>query len=505
MCSVTSRMALSDHIALGEILTSGQLAERLATTGLTNTASRKVISRKKDPAVWVLPFHLPRRARLFTRRESSEKEDFYDRLATVITEHRPGLARTIRALLTRRVLLKADAQRLLAAPLQRKTSRTPTYDAEVSVLVELRLCEIEGEDTALERLTISPLVRTPDSDQHARSERVRQIINMRLTRIVTDHFRKQGVIGWDSSTHAERETGTVLFSDYVFSASSYSWLDPLVRRNVGQKPKPTPVLFDVFSRACDVHDVGGLLHRLRHIGSNRNARMPLLGVIAAHTFTADAWKVAKKRGLLAINLRQAYGKTALKTLARMERLLGLAVSGDPFGKHAAEIDYDELADDVKALQVHPHVADLRGLGLEVVTAVLLRALGWEDVRLGQVVQFQKTTREVDVIGKRGGEDMLYAVECKAAHETKELEPAHVRKFFTETVPGILRSFQNVKECQAEIWTTGQVGDAARRELKNIPFGKRVKPTLLEKADIISLIPPTLSRCKRLIKVLSLPQ
>ena len=498
-------MKLSDHIAPGEILTSGQLAQRLVTTGLTADAARQVISRKNDSAVWRLPFHLPRRARLFTRREYGKKDDFYDHLATVIAERRPGLARTIRALLTRRVLLKADAQRLLAAPARPKPSRTPTYDAEVSVLVDLGLCIIEGEKTALERLTIYSLVGTPESDRHARSERVRQIVTMRLTRILTDHFRKQAVVGWNSSTHPERETGTALFSDYAFSAFGYSWLDPLVRRTPGQKPKPTPVLFDVFSRECDVHDVGGLLHRLRHIGSNRNARMPLLGVIAAHTFTSEAWKVAKNGGLLAINLRQSYGKTALKTLARMERLLGVAVSDDLFGKGAAEIDYDGLADDVEALHVHPYVAELRGLGLEVVTAVLLRAHGWEGVHLGLPVKFGNTTRDVDVIGKRSGEDEIYVVECKAAHEAKDLDPAYVHKFFTETVPAVLKSFQNARECQAEIWTTGRVGDAARQKFESIYFSKRVKPMLRERADIISIIPSTLSPCKRLIKTLSLPQ
>ena len=177
-------VALSDHIASGEILTSGQLAQRLVRTGLTHAAARQVISRNQNPAVWVLPFHLPRRARLFARRESNAKDDFYERLATVIAWLRPGLARTIRALLTRRVLLKAEAQRLLAAPLRPKTSRTPTYDAEVSALVELGLCGVEGEETVLERLTIHPLIGTSTSHKHARSERVRQIVNMRLTRIL---------------------------------------------------------------------------------------------------------------------------------------------------------------------------------------------------------------------------------------------------------------------------------------------------------------------------------
>ena len=498
-------VALSDHIAPGEILTSAQLAQRLARTGLTNAAARQVISRNKDSAVWILPFHLPRRARLFARRESNAKDDFYERLATVIADLRPGLARTIRALLTRRVLLKADAQRLLAAPMRPKTSRTPTYDAEVSVLTQLGLCGVEGEETALERLTIHALIGTPTSHKHARSERVRQIVNMRLARILTDQFRKQAVIGWASSTHGLRETGTALFSDYAFSAFSYSWLDPLVRRSVGQKPKPTPVLFDVFSRECDVYDVEGLLHRLRRIGSNRNARLPLLGVIAAHTFTANAWDVAKKGGLLAINLRQSFGKAALRALAGMEHLLGLAIAGDPFGKHDAEIDYEGLADDVEALRVHPYVADLRSLGLEVVTAVLLRAHGWEDVRLGSAVQFKDTTRDVDVVGKRSGDDAIYVVECKAAHEARELDPAHVHKFFCETVPAVLRSFQNAKMCQAEVWTTGRVGDAARKELASISLSQHVESALRETADIVSLIPSTLSPCKRLIKTLSLPK
>ena len=372
------------------------------------------------------------------------------------------------------------------------------------MLVALRLCDIEEKATAFERLTFHPLIGTKDSHQHARAERVRQMVNMRLTRILTDHFRKQGVIGWTSSTDAGRETGTVLFNDYAFSAFSFSWLDPLVRRNVGQKPKPTPVLIDVFSRECDVHDTEGLLHRLRHIGANRNARMPLLGVIAAHTFTDDAWNAAKRSGLLAINLRQAYGKTALKTLAGMEHLLGVALTGDSLGNHAEGIDYDTLADDVEALRVHPYVADLRGLGLEIATAVILRARGWEDVRLGLSVPFNDSRRDVDVIGKRSGEDEIHVVECKAAHEAKELDPAHVRKFFTETVPAVLKSFQNTKNCQAEIWTTGRVGDDARSTLAGISLAKRVKPALLGKADIISLVPSTLLPCKRLIRTLSLP-
>ena len=296
-------MSLSDHIAPNEILTSGQLAQRLTTTGLTPAAARQVISRSNDPAVWPLPLRLPRRSRLFVLRDSIQNDAFYHNLAAVIDDLRPGLARTILALSKRQILLRADAQRLLAAPLLPKSSRTPTYGAEVDTLVALRLCSVEGSNTALERLTIKSLAGLPISHQLARSERVRQIVDRYLTRMITDQLRKQGVIGWNSATLADLETGSVRFSDYVFSAFGYSWLDPLVRRAVGQRPKPVPVLFDVCARECDVHDVQGLLHRLARIGSNRNARMSVLGVIAAYVFTDDAWLLAKN----AVYWRSIYG------------------------------------------------------------------------------------------------------------------------------------------------------------------------------------------------------
>ena len=129
--------SLAEHIALREILTSHQLAQRLIATGLNPAAARQVISRNRDPAVAVLQFNLPRGARLFTRQEYTQREDFYERVASILTELRPGLARTIQGLLTHKILLKADAQRLLAAPLQPNKSRTPAYDKEVSVLVSV--------------------------------------------------------------------------------------------------------------------------------------------------------------------------------------------------------------------------------------------------------------------------------------------------------------------------------------------------------------------------------
>ena len=148
-------MRLYDIIPPDSILTSGQLAARLIATGTSHQAARKAMSRNRDPAVWILPVSLPRRVRMFARRDSVRNTAFYQKLATALNDLRPGLARTILALLQRRILLRFDAQRLLAAPSQPRSSRTPTYAAELSVLAELGLCKVEGTDTALERITIN--------------------------------------------------------------------------------------------------------------------------------------------------------------------------------------------------------------------------------------------------------------------------------------------------------------------------------------------------------------
>ena len=98
--------------------------------------------------------------------------------------------------------------------------------------------------------------------------------------------------------------------------------------------------------------------------------------------------------------------------------------------------------------------------------------------------------------------MVYVVECKAAHAQKDLAPEDVYKFFKETVPAVLRCFPNVKECRAELWTTGRVGEDAAAKLKSLRLIKRVQPKLREKNGIKELVQSSLSPCKRLIDAIS---
>lgn len=121
-------------------------------------------------------------------------------------------------------------------------------------------------------------------------------------------------------------------------------------------------------------------------------------------------------------------------------------------------------------------------------------------------QGPSTTRDVDVSGWLTATSTLRLVECKAELRNKPLDPAYVRKFYEETVPAALRFFRrrcvHFKVCQAEIWTTGQVNEIARKELSRMSLDRAVEPALRDYDALSRLVPSSLSSCKNLLAALA---
>jgi hypothetical protein len=171
---------------------------------------------------------------------------------------------------------------------------------------------------------------------------------------------------------------------------------------------------------------------------------------------------------------------------------------------AAEHEVDYLANALKELKTNPVVVDLRSIALEALAALMLRSSGWEDVELGLLVPFQDTERDVDVHGYRSGRDECRLVECKAYHTKKELDPADVGKFFTETVPAFYQSLgdQKPKVCYAELWTTGIIGQSASDRFNSLQQIKGVEFRIVDHDQMLQALPRTLSKCEKLLEAIS---
>jgi hypothetical protein len=498
-------MIAIDHlIQNGEVLTSSQFIKRVTDEGYSNAHARKLIQKKSAKnGIWRSKhIALPKNIRLFSREGYCGTKEFTATIIPILQQNRPGLARVYGALTKRNVLLKPHVELLLASPHNSGNSKCPTYFREVAALEELKIAKRDGTDGVLERIVSTEIGGTPQSHALGISSRSSMIIQTAMTKILVNHFRRQNLISWNTISPVNGSDSLAVFNNFYFSASGFSWVRPLLKIKRGVKPKPTPVVFDVWPHSCSKFEVESFLERIKRAGQNKQTRLNFLGIIAAVDFELEAWNMAREAGLMAINLRQFFGEAALDALVQIELLLK-NVAGDP--SRANDSNYTNLAKTLEELKTNPYVVDLRSIGFEAISALLLRSKGWEDVQMGLKVPFQNSEREIDVNGHKDSHDQLYIVECKAEAANKSLDPEDVRRFFLETVRAFIKAKCNdrmPKHCAAEIWTTGQVGSDAIAALNEIKLKSFIQPRLRAREEVKKEIPHNLQSCKRLIEAIS---
>ena len=473
--------ALGLFIERNEVLTSTDLVNRLVHRHrLTPAAARQRVFRTLNTAdIWrSTNIVLPGRSRLFAQRHFVGKAEFYDTVAAVLATTRPGLSRCLRALANDQIIHEVQAQKLLAAPAAGKlTGNYPGLDRDFSALTELGVTITRvGSHQFLSRRRSSLTLK----DAAAPLSLLRR--ESLLTRLVVNRLKKENVVSWSGSHLPSLERLATEFSGQVFSAFGFSFLRPLRRRPAdGGESKPCPVLLDVHGGLSGTEVVESFLQRAHRATSKRGSSTPFLGVIAARSFTDEAWKRARSEGLIAMNLVQVFGDQALEAMVVAERLLG------GFDVEPASEDYTQLVRSIRKLKANPVIADLCSIGFEAFAGMVLRDQRYELVTMGTNVPFGTTTRDVDVHGT--GADEVVVVECKAYHEKKFVDFSEIKKFFTETVPSFVKWWsarndnRTPSKVRAEFWTTGRFYHDAEEKLAALALKKNVVPALVTREQL----------------------
>lgn len=496
--------SISQLIGSSEVVTTSELQERLVAEGRAPANARQAISRaaRSDPDLWRSErLQLPRGERLIARAEFAKTRAFYRAVGARLKVARPGLSRCLDLLASDGVINRVHAHRMSGAPVI--DGRSPSFVSEIAALAELGVT-VGAAGLRHEYLSAADVLGTVDREQRALSALQSLRRDNLLARLVVDRLKKQNVLTWNGTDLPRGDKGYVTRNDQVFSATGFSYLAPLVRKNATGKFSPSLVLIDTFAGLCTLLDVQSFVARAHGATSRGQARQAFLGVIGARDFDEAAWKEARNQGLLAINFRQMFGDEALNAMAAAETILGSLGESQESTLSSGLVNFAEA---LESLKTNPVVADLCAIGFECLAGLVLRSEGWEAVALGQDVPFRgERTRDVDVFGSR--EDQLVMLECKAYHERKELTRDEVKKFFTETVPAC-REWWTQKEkrppalCRAQIWTSGTVGEPAQEALKELSLGKGIEAALCGPADIAERLPPKLkSRAIGLMSALS---
>lgn len=291
--------------------------------------------------------------------------------------------------------------------------------------------------------------------------------------LLLKQLRQQNLIEWNTPVLYDRPLNLQLFSGFAFSK-----LRPLLRFEKG-KAVSCPVVFEILTRNAEVFDVTAFMERMLRAGANPQAKLRMLGIIGAPSFSRDAFNLARQNGMMAVSFRELFGQAALDLMVAAEDLFvsfGGMPDSLPFANSAADVA-ERFATSITALRNHPMVTDLCGMAFEAFTCAALSGKGYDEVRAGLQVPFRHegiaTYREADVTGHT--DDSHCIIECKALNGKNEVTREDVRKFFTETVPAYLDHVgkSNINSCRAEIWTTGTVPVDTRSYLADLPLNKRV--------------------------------
>ena len=521
MCSITgtlppqklrSVVGLRNVLGPDEVTTSNTLLTRLEETGVSRNYARQILARASiSDSVWRSEhLVLESGARMYCWREFWGKADFHVQVGEILSQERRGLHRLYLA--TRNtVALRPTIEKLLACPLaKRQSQRYPSLQEEAEALIDLGAVRWEGVGTAIERLVDYRIFETVQSVNEARLEWAQRTVVAKITGILADQLRRSNVITWGSIPPLEADNGLIPFNNLPFDHVGFSRLSPMLRfTKKSDQPSPTPVAFDVHAKMCRRFDAEAFLDRLQRAGMNKTSRLPILGVIAAPDFDKEAWRLAKNAGLMTINLRVMFGDPALAAMAAVEQLLS-RIGDASLAPNDGIVD--QLALTLEGIGGSPIVTDLRSLGLEVLAGLVISQLGWQSIELNKRYSFKNhddpdATRELDVLGVNSGGQRLYAIECKAENRDKELDPAYVTKFCCETVPSMVR--EKSKQCipveiHAEIWTSGRIGEDARKRLAKLSLPENYRVVLRDLDNVKKIVPPSLPACVRLLTAISAP-
>lgn len=237
---------LTRLIGDAEVATSSVLAERVAKRGTTPAHARQLIKRLYDEAgLWRSSrLALAHDERIFARKTFFGNYGFLEAVASILRgSSRHGMARCLTALSAEDVLHEVRAQKLLAAPLSDKGS-SPSIAAEREALEELGVTIVKAI-AGYEYLVSAKRAAGGDTEELAHIAAAHVRVEQLLARVLTDVHRKQNMLTWNRVDVATADQAYAEFNDQVFSATGYSYLDPVVRWDKGT-PIGCPVVYDVY-------------------------------------------------------------------------------------------------------------------------------------------------------------------------------------------------------------------------------------------------------------------
>ncbi len=399
-------------------MTTSRAAKLLEKRGISPEAARQRVFRRSPEIDTLRGLTFPKRARFIYLNSQFGTDQYWSALIAEIQEMNPAYAAALAALRARGGLsLSRHFDIISGSPLRQKrqlASEVVLKNLESVGLVQTR--EIEGMGRCI------VLGRSLDNISY-RARKLRAVLMTEA--VVLDAIRSwSGRLNLSSpnATRIRDEKPDPQFATFRFDLTGPSYLQPMVTY---ADSKPTPGFFvaDVFLGVeLNTDTVRAFLRKITMLSGFRKTR-PFIPLLIAESFTLDALKLCRSKGIMVTRPETLFGQDVARAL---EDLLHTLTNTATSSIERLEKIFSKLS------AVEGAAGNLRGALFELVVGHCVHLLEGGEISLGPVLTELKTGKqaEVDVLWER--QRQVTAYECKGYRSPVKL--AEVEKWLNQKVP-----------------------------------------------------------------------
>ena len=460
MTSLSKVSDVSELLAShGPALTS-DIAARLRENGKSPEAARQSVSRL-PPGVRVLhgiPF--PKRARFIYLEQQFGTDQYWAALIKAIDTSSPAYAAALSALKTRGALvLLRHFDIVSGAPVRQK--------GQIS------------SDTILARLTSAKLVSTIEIDgigqcvtlADEESSAGFALPGMRA-RMLTEGVLLDAIRQWagrmnmasPKATKIRDEVPSPQFGTFRFDLCGPSYLRPLARTRES-KTDPGFLVADVLlnNETLDEAAVAPFLRKCATLSHLHKIR-PFLPMLIADSFTPEALRACRSRGIIATRPETLFGRDVAEALADLFKTLSNAAA-------MAAANPDRVENLFKRLSaIEGSAGNLRGALFELLVGHVVRSVEGGSIDIGVLVTDPRTGQKAEIDVRLVKERTVIVYECKGYQPSSTIRKDEIEEWLSKRI-AIINATQRYEqrfdgcEFRFEYWTCGTFDEEAVAQLE----------------------------------------
>lgn len=466
-------MAKNDNIISllherGPSLTS-DLGAHLRSTGLSDTAARKRLSRRPEGVMALKGITFPKRARFLYLERQFGTSQYWTALINAVRTTSPAYAAALAGVSARGgILTRSEFDVASGAPLRQKKQIS-------SETVLQRLCAIR----LLEKIHVDGFGECVAFAQ-AFTDSPGTFTALRA-RLLTENVLLGAIKGWAGRMNLASPQATTIrgeaepqFGTFRFDLCGPSYLRPLRTLKEGKADPGFLVADVILDRQIDENTAFPFIRKCELLSNLRGTR-PYIPMLIADSFTPEALYLCRSHGVIATRPETLFGQDVAHALTDLLEVLNQAAI-------VAATNPDRLEQIfVKLGSLEGANLNLRGALFEAVAGHLVKKLEAGSIDIGAYIRDPETGKSKEIDIRLVNENKVGIYECKGHQPTSVTKKEEIEDWLNNNVAVIYRAhraeprFQN-SEFHFHFWTCG-VFDKAAVELLEQRAEKTKKYTI----------------------------